>query len=83
MKFAKLLKTPFLIEHLWRLFLFTRMIKKTILNENGLLHSHTFIWDKVFKSGLSKFIKGYLPQNFLTPVLNTVSYIINAIQSIE
>ena len=31
------------------------------------------IWDKVFKSGLSKFFKGCLPQNLLSPLLNTLS----------
>ena len=30
------------------------------------------IWDKVFKSELSKFFKGYLPQNLLSPFLNTL-----------
>ena len=46
-----------------------------------------FIWDKVFKSGLSKFcgtqpsikmvcFKGYgLPKNLLSPLLNTLSHI--------
>ena len=29
------------------------------------------IGDKVFKSGLSKFFKGCLPQNLLSPLLNT------------
>ena len=32
-----------------------------------------FIWDKVFKSVLSNFFKGYLPQNLLSPLLNTLS----------
>ena len=30
-------------------------------------------WDKVFKSGLSTFFKGCLPQNVLSPLLNTSS----------
>ena len=30
-------------------------------------------WDKVFKSGLSKLFKGCLPQNLLSPLLNTLS----------
>ena len=30
-------------------------------------------WDKVVKSGLSKFFKGSLPQNLLSPLLNTLS----------
>ena len=37
------------------------------------------IWDKVFKSGVSK---GSLPQNLFTPLLNTLSHIISQ-QSIE
>ena len=32
--------------------------------------------DKVFKSGLSKSFKGRLPQNLLSPLLNTLSQII-------
>ena len=32
------------------------------------------IWDKVFKSELSKFFKGCLPQNLLSPLLNTLSH---------
>ena len=32
-------------------------------------------WDKVFKSGLSKFFKGCLSQNILSPLLNTLSQI--------
>ena len=31
------------------------------------------IWDKVFKSVLSKFFKGCLPQNLLSPLFNTLS----------
>ena len=31
------------------------------------------IWDRVFKMGPSKFFKGYLPQNLLSPLLNTLS----------
>ena len=30
-------------------------------------------WDKVLKSGLSKFFKGCLPRNLLGPLLNTLS----------
>ena len=33
------------------------------------------IWDKVSKSGLSKFFKGCLPQNLLSPLLNTLSHL--------
>ena len=36
-----------------------------------------WIWDKVFKSGLSKFFKGCLPQNLLSSLLNTLSDILN------
>ena len=36
-------------------------------------------WDKVFKSGLSKFFKGCLPQNFLSPLLNTLFQMLMAI----
>ena len=36
---------------------------------------YNYIWGKVFKSGISKFFKGYLPQNLLSPVLNTLSHI--------
>ena len=32
---------------------------------------------KVFKSGLSKFLKACLPQNLLSPLLNTLSKIMN------
>ena len=35
--------------------------------------------DKVFKSGLSKFFKGCLPQNFLSPLLNTLFQMLMAI----
>ena len=35
------------------------------------------IWDKVFKSGLSKFFKGCLPQKLLSPLLNTLSHILS------
>ena len=31
--------------------------------------------DKVFKSGITKFFKGCLPQNLLSPLLNTLSHI--------
>ena len=37
------------------------------------------ISDKVFKSGLSKFFKGCLPQNLLSPLLNTLSDIIGSV----
>ena len=33
------------------------------------------IWDKVFKSGLSKFFKDCLPQNLFSPFLNSFSHI--------
>ena len=33
------------------------------------------IWDKVFKSRLSKFFKGCLPQNLLSSLLNTSSHL--------
>ena len=32
--------------------------------------------DKVFKNGLSKFFKDCLPQNLLSPLLNTLSHIL-------
>ena len=42
-----------------------------------ILTSHGFIVrDKVFKSRLSKFFKGWLPQNLLSPLLNTLCHII-------
>ena len=36
----------------------------------------SFIWDKVFKSGLSKFFKSCLPQNLLSPLLNALSHLV-------
>ena len=36
------------------------------------------IWDKVFKNGLSKFFKGCLPQNLLSPLLHTLSQILGS-----
>ena len=33
------------------------------------------IWNKVFKSGLSKFFKGWLPQNLFSSLLNTLSHL--------
>ena len=38
-----------------------------------MVKTRNYIWDKVFKSGLSKFFKGCLPQNLLSPLLNTFS----------
>ena len=38
----------------------------------GTLLQH--IWDKVFKSGLSKFFNSCLPQNLYSPLLNTFSF---------
>ena len=35
-----------------------------------------FKWDKVFKSGLSKFFKGCFPQNLFSPPLNNLSHIL-------
>ena len=35
----------------------------------------THLEDKVFKRGLSKFFKGCLPQNSLSPLLNTLSHL--------
>ena len=35
-------------------------------------------WDKVFTSRLSKFFKGCLPQNLLSPLLNTLSHLLFA-----
>ena len=32
--------------------------------------------DKVFKNGLSKFFKDCLPQNVLSPLMNTLSHIL-------
>ena len=49
----------FFPKHLWRSLIFAK----------NLNHR----WDKVFKSGLSKFFKGCLPQNLLSPLLNTLS----------
>ena len=37
-------------------------------------------WDKVFKSGLSKFFKGCLPHNLLSPLLNTLSQMISSVK---
>ena len=38
--------------------------------------------DKVFKNGLSKFFKYCLPQNLLSPLLNTLPHILlNEIQN--
>ena len=34
-----------------------------------------YIWDKVFKSGLSKFFKGCLPQNLLSLFLNSLFHL--------
>ena len=44
--------------------IYGRYLKKTTL----------MIWDKVFKSGFSKSFKGFLPQNLLSPLLNTLSH---------
>ena len=48
-------------------------------NSNCLLtpamKTNIVIWDKVFKRGLSEFIKGCLPQNLVIPLLNTLSHI--------
>ena len=44
-------------------------LRKTFCVFNG-------IWDKVFKSGLSKkFFKVYLPQNLLSPLLNNFAHL--------
>ena len=32
---------------------------------------YSYKWNEMFKSGLSKCFKGYLPQNLLGPLLNT------------
>ena len=37
--------------------------------------SSDYIWDKVFKSGLSKFFKDCLPQNLHSPLLNNLSHL--------
>ena len=37
-----------------------------------ILLSHIYIWDKVLKSGLRKLLKACLPQNLLSPLLNTL-----------
>ena len=38
-------------------------------------------WDKVCKSGLSKFFKGCLPQNLFSLLLNTLSQIFHSVTS--
>ena len=38
-----------------------------------------YIWDKIFKSGVSKFFKGCLPQYLLSPLLNTLSHLKNKV----
>ena len=43
------------------------------LSGNPSSHYITINWDKVFKRGLSKFFKDCLPQNLLSPLLNTLS----------
>ena len=47
---------------------FDECAMKTFCNFN------VFRWSKVFKSGLGKFFKGYLPQNLLSPLLNSLSH---------
>ena len=47
----------------------------SIASHSSLVYYWCFtIWDKVFKRGLSKFFKGCLPQNLLSPLLNTLSH---------
>ena len=40
-----------------------------------ILFSLIYIWDKVFKSGLRKFLKPCLPQNLLSLLLNTLPHL--------
>ena len=40
-----------------------------------ILLSHIYIWDKVLKSGLRKPLKACLPQNLLSPLLNTLPHL--------
>ena len=53
------------------------MKKKLKAAELTNISSVSTIWDKTFRSGLSKFFKGCLPQNLLSPLLNTLSHIFN------
>ena len=50
------------------------------LNFSPVLFEKIFIWDKIFESGLSKFFKDFLPQNLLSPLLNTLSRLIGDIK---
>ena len=57
-----------------------KVIREQIITINKLARQFPFekvtvnmIWDRVFKMGPSKFFKGYLPQNLLSPLLNTLS----------
>ena len=54
----------------FRAFLLNYLLKLQSYCEVTIL---TYIWDKLLKSGLSKFFKDCLPQNLLSPLLNTLS----------
>ena len=46
-------------------------VERTLVLNGWAFSSLNYIWDKVIKSGLSKFFKGCLLQNLLRPLLNT------------
>ena len=54
------------------LILFAGKVAKMMLVK---VKSFKNILNKVFKSGLSKFFKGCLPQDLLSPFLNTLSHL--------
>ena len=58
-EFCEISMNIFLTEHLWA------TASEAFWKSN--------IWDKVFKSELSKFFKDYLPRNLLGPLFNTLS----------
>ena len=57
------------------IFLGNVLINNLLLNSSIFLLCKIFIWDKVFKSGLNKFVKDCLLQNLLSPLLNSFSHI--------
>ena len=46
-------------------------VERTLVLNGWAFSSLNYIWDKVIKNGLSKFFKGCLLQNLLSPLLNT------------
>ena len=66
-RFSFFAKTNFL----WQSFL---LISAHIYTSQKSWKETWYIWDKVFKSGLSKFFKGCLRQNLRSPLFNTLSY---------